>query len=144
MENNKYERGVEVVVGAIIENSEGKILLARSPKWNGKWIIPGGHIEPGEAIEEAGLREVKEEVGLDLKSLGIISYGEMINLKDFHRPAHFIYFDILCKIKDQEVRIDGDELTEYGWFLPEEALKIELTGGSRKGVNEYIKFISKK
>jgi len=140
---NKFERGVEVVVGTIIVNSEGKIFLAKSPKWNNKWIIPGGHIEPGETIIEAGLREAKEEVGLDLESSGIISYGEMINLKDFHRPAHFIYFDVLCKVQDPEIKIDGDELTEFAWFLPEEALKIELTSGSMRGIKEYIEFLVK-
>lgn len=59
--------------------------------------MPGGHIESGEKIEQAILREAEEEVGLKLVCLGVVTWGELIDSKDFYRPAHFIYFDILCK-----------------------------------------------
>jgi len=136
---NKFSRGVEIVVGIIIENSDGKILLTKSPKWRDKWVIPGGHIEPGEKIEDAGLREAKEEVGMDLKSSGIISCGEIIDSQDFHRPAHFVYFDILCKTENTEVKIDDDEIREYKWVLPEEALKMDLGSGARAAIKDYLK-----
>ena len=41
------------------------ILLLR--KYNGDWVLPKGKIEPGESHEEAALREVKEETGLNVK-----------------------------------------------------------------------------
>lgn len=69
-QKRKFSRGVEVVGSAIIENPEGKILLVRSPKWHDKWTMPGGHIEPGETIEKALLREAEEEIGLSLESKG--------------------------------------------------------------------------
>lgn len=43
----------EPVVGVLIFNTEGKMLLLKSHKWRDKYIIPGGHIELGERIEEA-------------------------------------------------------------------------------------------
>ena len=141
MNNKKFERGVEPIVGTIIKNKKGEILLAKSPKWHNKWVIPGGHIEPGETIEEAGLREGKEEVGLDLKYLGVVGSGEMINNKDFHRPAHFIYFDVLCEVDGQEVKIDNDELKEYKWVTPQVALKMDLAGGTMRAVGGVIKFL---
>jgi nucleoside triphosphatase len=144
MKNNKFKRGIEVVVGVIIVNSDGKILLAKSPKWRNKWTVPGGHIELGETIQEAALREAKEEVGLDLESSGIISQGELIGSKDFHRPAHFIYFDVLCKTGKPDVKIDNKELTGYKWFLPVEALRADLEELTKKSVNSYIKFSGKK
>lgn len=48
--------------GAIIVNSEGKILIGKGN--DGKWQLPGGHVEPGEDFEAAMLREVQEETGL--------------------------------------------------------------------------------
>jgi len=143
MEHNKFERGIEVVVSLIIINPDGKILLAKSPKWHDKWATPGGHVESGETIEEAALREAKEEVGLDLKSSGIISYGEIINSKDFHRPVHFVYFDVLCKIEKPDVEIDNKELTEYKFVLPGDASKMDLGEGCRMSINNYIKFSAK-
>ena len=139
-QNDKFPRGVEVVGSAIIENSEGKILLVKSPKWHNKWTMPGGHIEPGETIDEALLREAEEEVGLSLKSEGIIAYGELIDPPDFHRPAHFIYFDIFCKTENNNIKLDNKELTEYKWVTPQEALEMDLASSYDKTVNDYMKF----
>jgi len=139
-QNDKFSRGVEVVGSAIIENPEGKILLVKSPKWHNRWTMPGGHIEPGETIDEALLREAEEEVGLSLKSEGIIAYGELIGPPDFHRPAHFVYFDIFCKTEDSNIKLDNEELTEYKWVTPQEALEMDLASSYDKTVNDYMKF----
>jgi len=136
-----FPRGVEIVGGVVIENPEGKIFMAKAHRWANKWTLPGGHIEVGEKIEEAAMREVREEVGLDnLESLGIFHFGELINSKDFHRPAHFIYFDTYCKTNSSEVKLDNDELDEYGWFFPEEALKLDLAESFDKTINAFINF----
>jgi nucleoside triphosphatase len=137
----KFPKGVEIVGGVIMENSEGKIFMAKSPKWSNKWTFPGGHIEPGEKIEDALVREAKEETGIqNIQPVGIVSFGELINSKDFHRPAHFIYFDVYCKIDSPEIKLDNNELTEYGWFSPEEALKLDLAESFDKSINDYLKF----
>lgn len=140
IQNNKFPRGVEIVGSAIIENLDGKILLVKSPKWHNKWTMPGGHIEPGETIDEALLREAEEEVGLPLKSEGVIAYGELIGSQDFDRPAHFIYFDILCKTESKDVKLDNKELTDYKWVTPQEALKMDLAESYDKTIQDYMKF----
>jgi nucleoside triphosphatase len=132
---------IEIVGAGVVENSEGKILLAKSPKWHDKWTMPGGHIDPGETIEGAMVREIKEEVGLNVKSQGIVSFGELINSKDFYRPAHFIYFDVLCKTIDEaEVKMDNDEIIGYKWVTPEEGLAMDLGETYDKTILDYIKF----
>lgn len=142
MENNKFKKGIEIVGSAIIENNEGKILLTKSSKWHDKWTMPGGHIEFGETIEQALLREAEEETGLKLKSLGTIAFGELINSKDFHRPAHFIYFDILCKMEEvnSAIKLQDDELSECVWVSPEEALKMDLAESYDKTIRDYMEF----
>lgn len=47
----------------------GRVLLHYHPKL-GKWLPPGGHIEPNELPNEAALREVEEEAGLAVRLLG--------------------------------------------------------------------------
>jgi nucleoside triphosphatase len=135
----KYKH-IEIVGSAVIENSKKEILLVRHHKWGKKWVMPGGHIELGETIEQAIKREAEEETGLkNLKSCGIVCYGELINPKSFHRPAHFIYFDVLFKIKDGEVRLDKRELKEYKWVKPKKALKMALGEDYDKVIKDYLK-----
>lgn len=106
--------------------------------------MPGGHIEAGEKIEDALLREAEEEVGLKLKSKGIIAFGELINSKDFYRPAHFVYFDILCRTANTNIKLDNQELKEYIWVKPEKALTMDLAESYDKTIKDYLKFKKRK
>ena len=65
-------REIMIGVGAVIRNAEGKVLLVRHvPEkggfWHGKWICPGGRLDPGERIVEGIKREVQEETHLDIR-----------------------------------------------------------------------------
>lgn len=50
-------------VGAIVTDAEGRILLVRE---DGRWLAPGGQVEPGETHAEALVREVREETGVEI------------------------------------------------------------------------------
>ncbi len=57
---------------AIVEIDDRIVLLkrARSPE-RGKWVMPGGYVDRGEKVEEAAIRETKEECGIDIKLKGL-------------------------------------------------------------------------
>ena len=80
----------KVTVGCFILNDQKEILLVKSYKWAGKWVVMGGHIELGETINETCLREVKEEVGLDIEYIRVIEVAEFIFDPHFHDKKHFI------------------------------------------------------
>ena len=141
--NDKFPRGVEVVGSAIIENRQGKILLTQSPKWSNKWTMPGGHIDPGEKVSEGITREVEEEVGLKVEFIDVIAWGELIDSKDFHRPAHFIYFDVYYKLASEEVKLDNVELKAYRWLTPNEALKLDLAESYSDTIQKFIEYKKK-
>lgn len=139
--NSKFPRGVEVGCGAVIENEKGEILLARSTKFHNKWTLVGGHIEPGETVLQAMVREVKEELGLEVIALAVFAHGELIGSRDFYRPAHFVYANVYCKLlPGQSIKLDPDELSGYQWIKPTKALHLDLAESYRESIENFIKY----
>ena len=128
----------EPTVGALIVNPEGKILLAKSHKWFNKYTLPGGHIEVGETMKEAVKREVKEEVGLDVEVVEFLLMQEAIFAKEFWKKKHFIFFDFFCRVGDQEVKLDNDELQDFVWVYPGAAFNLNLDSFTWKTVAQYL------
>ena len=84
------------IAAIILENDEGKFLLyLRDNKpdipFPGHWDLIGGHIEEGETPEEALLREVKEELDLDLKEYTFYRKYECLT-GDAYENIKYIYF----------------------------------------------------
>ena len=127
----------EVTVGALIFNEEGKVFLMISPKWQGKYSLPGGHIEYGETIEETAKREIKEETGLDIFDIQFLMVQECIFSEEFYKKKHFIFLDYIAKAKDTNVILDGREGTEHVWTTIDEALKLPLNPYTKNTILEY-------
>ncbi|MBO0888276.1 NUDIX domain-containing protein [Candidatus Bathyarchaeota archaeon] len=140
MQHRTFQEQVypEPTVGALIVNTEGKILLAKSHKWFDKYTLPGGHIEIGETMEDAVKREVKEEVGLDVEVIEFLLMQEAIFAKEFWKKKHFIFFDFLCKIGDQQVKLDQDEIQDYTWVYPGAAFNLNLDSFTWKTLARYL------
>jgi len=128
----------EPTVGALIVNDEGKILLAKSHKWFDKYTLPGGHIEVGESMIDAVRREVKEEVGLDVEVVEMLLVQEAIFAPEFFKKKHFIFIDFYCKSKDQQVKLDQDEIQDYIWVFPGAAYNLKLDSFTRKTLDRYL------
>ena len=128
----------EPTVGALIRNREGKLLLVTSHKWFDKLTIPGGHIELGETMEEAVKREVKEEVGLNVRVVRYLLEQEAIFTPEFWKRKHFIFFDFLCESGTDQVHVDNRELQDYHWVEPDEALGLTLESFTRRVLEKYL------
>lgn len=128
----------EPTAGALIFNPEGKVLLIKSHKWGNKYVIPGGHIELGETIEEALRREIKEETGLDARDFEFICIQEFIFDDAFWKKKHFIFLDFACKTDSKHVVLNH-EGQDYVWVSLKEALKLPIEPYTRHLIEEYLK-----
>jgi nucleoside triphosphatase len=128
----------EPTVGALIFNAKGELFLMKSHKWRGKYVVPGGHIDLGETIEEALIREVKEETGLDIYDVEFLCFQEFIYDDAFWQKSHFIFFDYVCKTHSTTVQLNA-EAQDYAWVSLEDAEKLLVDSYTKRAVKEYLK-----
>lgn len=87
---------IEVVAAVIVK--DGSILATQRGygDFKGKWEFPGGKVENGENLEQAIIREIKEETNADIKVI------EYINTVDYdYEKFHLIMHSYLCELIDK-------------------------------------------
>lgn len=104
----------------------------------GKYEIPGGHIDYGEDIRAGLIREVKEELSVEVKlgdPFAVFTYTNEV--KGSH-SVEVVYFAQLISSPD-DIMTDPDDHSAFGWFAEEEAVSLngdsedEEVGVIRKG-----------
>jgi 8-oxo-dGTP diphosphatase len=104
-----------VVVGALVRNSEGAVLLVQSPKRG--WEIPQGRVEEGESLTAAIHREIREETGVE------VSLGPLAALYSKLSPPPALVFNFLADYRRGDLQ-PSEESPDLGWFSPEAALNL--------------------
>ena len=127
----------EPTVGIFIFNQSNELLLVKSHKWPGKYVVPGGHVELGERLEDAAIREAKEETGLDIYDLKFVNFQQFIYDPSFWKKRHYIFFDYFCRTDSLEVRLN-DEAEEHVWVKPDAALHLPLDSYTQVSIEKII------
>ncbi len=116
--------GGEVPRGAIIGRTDrrGRLL----------WSLPKGHVEPGETAEQAAVREVAEETGIEgeiLGTLGTIDFWFIADGRRIHKTVHhFLLRAIGGELSDADI-----EVTEVEW-VPIQAIAQRLAYPDERGL----------
>jgi 8-oxo-dGTP diphosphatase len=103
---------------AVVEFADKRILLVkrRTVPFKGYWALPGGRVEAKESVEEAVVREVKEETGLDIEIVRKIGEyrekGFTDGVEYDYSPACFLVKPIGGEIRRQESEIEDIKLVK--------------------------------
>ena len=127
-------------VGVLIRNGDD-VLVLRSHKWGDRWSIPGGKIEPGERIEDAIHREVREETGLEIRDVVQLPTLESVYSDEFHRREHFVLLNYSARSDSREVEL-SDEHQEHRWLPPRRALELDLNQPTRRQILNLLDTIA--
>ncbi len=100
-----------VGVGAVIWNEKREIVLIRRGKAPrlGEWSIPGGHLEWGETVKQAVVREAREETGLEVEIEGLIDVVDSISRDEKGAIIrHYVLIDFLARRVGGELGAGSD------------------------------------
>ncbi len=131
------------IATAVIFSADGKIFQGQKDPSkggvyrDGYWHIPGGGIEEGETVEQALIREIKEETGIDvsnIKAILIDDKGEgesertLANGEKVIAKMKFYVYKIVLPTNTEDTEIHlNDDLVKYRWTDPKELKNIKLT-----------------
>ena len=132
MKNTKTFEYRTIVVG-LVWNQNKELLFCKMPHNKGvfpdQWGFPGGGIEPNEKMTDALRRELKEELGIEIKEVKPAFFKDGQYEKSFtdgsKREVYMIFLLFHCMALDEKI-ILNEEFSEYKWVQENEIHNFEL------------------
>lgn len=117
---------IEVAVGVVYRH-DGRILVGQrvvKDRYFGKWEFPGGKLENNETVEQALIREFKEETGLDIKS------SESLMLLEHDYPDRHVRLHVhaVKEFQGDACALEGQVLK---WVTVEELFELDFLQGNQ-------------
>jgi 8-oxo-dGTP pyrophosphatase MutT (NUDIX family) len=119
-------------VNAIVVNDKKEFIMVFDKRGD-YWKFPGGGLEEGENHEQAAIREVKEELGLDAEVVAVTEIKQefmwpeaLIEKNEFRYKGQQRSYVVL-KLKSNEINLQEEEIAEFKWL-------------NQESVMEYFKF----
>ena len=117
------------VSAAIFRDSRVLIVRRGRPPSHGLYTLPGGGVEVGETLEQAVIREVREETGLDIEPLALAGYRQVIMRDTYGKiERHFVILPFAARWIAGDILLN-EELAEADWRLPSELAGLKTTEG---------------
>jgi 8-oxo-dGTP diphosphatase len=110
---------------------DGRVLIVRRarPPAHGLYTLPGGGVELGETLEQAVIREVREETALDIEPVDLIGFRQAIARDAAGRvERHFVILPFAARWIAGEIALN-EELSDAHWLEPAELSGLKTTEG---------------
>jgi 8-oxo-dGTP diphosphatase len=134
--NRHYPKIPIPAVGIIIYRDKKVLIIKRAyePSKN-RWSIPGGVIEIGEKVRHAAIREVKEELGLDVHIKDVVDVLDNIVYEKNKIKFHFVLIDFLATVIKGTIT-PNHECLDVKWVGKHELSLYDLTNGAKKAIEK--------
>ncbi|MEV4220989.1 NUDIX domain-containing protein [Nonomuraea sp. NPDC049725] len=119
------------VNGCVFDES-GRLLVARHGDV-GLWATPGGGVDPDERPEDAVVRELREELGIEVRVRALIGAHGGPDFRVLYPNGHQVAYVIItyaCAIVSGTPTPDGDEITDARWVTEPELAGLRMTAWS--------------
>lgn len=127
-------------VNVVVVNDAGDLLMIRRSD-NGNWAFPGGAIDLGESVAQAGIRETLEESGIECEITGLVGI--------YSDPKHIILYtsngearqEFSIVLIGRPLRGDptpSDETTEVRWVPVSDVGGLTMDRSMRLRINDYL------
>lgn len=105
---------------AIVVNEMGEVLLIQRSD-NGRWCLPGGHVDYGETITQTAVREAYEETGIriEVERLSGVYSQPYQAVEGLERPSHYVIVALVCRPVGGELTT-SQESTDVRYFSPDQ------------------------
>jgi mutator protein MutT len=142
MKKNNLVKGrdyIGVGGGCLIFNEAGEVLLIRRAgevrNEAGWWSKPGGGVKFGEKVEEAMIREMKEELGIGVKLIGYLPHTNHFTK---NKKQHWVAFNFIAKIISGEPKnMESNKCDGVAWF-PLNKLPDKITQTTVEPIKNYL------
>jgi len=113
-------------VAVFVINDKEQVLLQKrsaNKRFNpNKWALCAGHVDAGESLESAALREIKEEIGIDITANDLKPFAER-KFTISNSNSHITYFYYTkSNLNEKDFIIQKEELSEVKWFDIDEVI----------------------
>jgi 8-oxo-dGTP diphosphatase len=117
------------LAGCVITDRGGKLwLLHRNKKGVTQWELPGGKVEPNESADVAAVRELKEELGVDVRIIRSLGGDEFTE-----NDIRFVYSWYLADVVNGELSIcEPETFDDLRAFSLDEMSNLELSGNMKR------------
>lgn len=126
--------------GVLVENEKGQVLLQKRSD-NGQWCVPGGALELGETYKEAAARELREEVGIEVKELqlfGLYSGDDRM----ITYPNQDVVYSLAVIFKTNKytgtISDEDSEVLEHSFFDPQD-IPADLFAPDARAITDWAK-----
>lgn len=119
-------------VGALVWRDDRFLLIRRGhPPRQGTWTLPGGRQEMGESVEQAAIREIAEETGVDIRVVDLLAVVDLIDDEDANPRYHYTVIDVEAKWLAGEAKA-GDDADAVVWADPADLDRFDLSAAMRR------------